>query len=251
MNHAAVLLVLAIHISAFETSAAPISSIKLWPLPRHHDIPAGGSSAVLNPDTFQFRATGATSPILASAFVRYAALCFSNRTGGALSPTANTAISLEGLDVHVSSDSEALSINTSENYTVRIAFPRASLTADTVYGALRGLELFSQLVTQNLNIAEQTIVDWPRFPHRGVMIDSSRHFLPVPAVLGFVEAMSYSKLNVLHWHLTDAQSFPVESSSFPNLSVSVQNNCQLFPDHQLVLAHKMPKFPNDMMSIRA
>ena len=69
-----------------------------------------------------------------------------------------------------------------------------------------------------ITIREQTVVDWPRFPHRGLMIDSSRHFLPPTAVMGVVEAMAYNKLSVLHWHLTDYQSFPVESKTFPRLA---------------------------------
>ena len=109
------------------------------------------------------------------------------------------------------STSEALGIGTSENHTLAIAPPRATLTADTVFGALRGLESFSQLLRADMTIAEQTVVDFPRFAHRGVMLDSSRHFLPVAALTGFLEAMSYSKLNVLHWHLTDAQSAPLGS----------------------------------------
>ena len=36
--------------------------------------------------------------------------------------------------------------STSERYNIIITFPRARLTADTIYGAIRGLETFAQLV---------------------------------------------------------------------------------------------------------
>jgi len=31
--------------------------------------------------------------------------------------------------------------------------------------------------------------------------------------------MSYSKLNTLHWHIVDGQSFPLESKVYPQLSI--------------------------------
>jgi hypothetical protein len=41
------------------------------------------------------------------------------------------------------------------------------------------------------------------------MIDSARHFLPVSTIKRMIDGMSTAKLNVLHWHLTDIESFPV------------------------------------------
>lgn len=32
-----------------------------------------------------------------------------------------------------------------------------------------------------------------------------------------IESMSYAKLNVLHWHIIDEESFPLEVPTFPNL----------------------------------
>ncbi|KAJ6429090.1 hypothetical protein OIU84_020681 [Salix udensis] len=96
--------------------------------------------------------------------------------------------------------------------------------ANTVYGALRGLETFSQLCafdyeTKTVQIykAPWYIVDKPRFAYRGLLLDTSRHYLPINVIKQIIESMSYAKLNVLHWHIIDEQSFPLEVPSYPNL----------------------------------
>lgn len=50
------------------------------------------------------------------------------------------------------------------------------------------------------------------------MIDTSRSYLTVTAIKQALDAMAYCKLNVLHWHMVDDQSFPVESIALPKLA---------------------------------
>ncbi|RYG43756.1 hypothetical protein EON67_12550, partial [archaeon] len=108
------------------------------------------------------------------------------------------------------------------NLTVPTSCGTATLTANTVYGALHGLERFSQLVdwvTSTQYIAPARFVqDAPRFPHRGVLIDTARHFLDKTTIFAFIDAMAYNFMNVLHWHIVDDQSFPFYSATFPSLS---------------------------------
>ena len=61
------------------------------------------------------------------------------------------------------------------------------------------------------------ILDHPRFTHRGVMVDSSRHFLSKRVLFDTLDLMEINKMNVLHWHLTDDPAFPYESLTFPNM----------------------------------
>jgi len=89
---------------------------------------------------------------------------------------------------------------------------------------LRGLETFSQLALFDFDLgrylignAPWTIEDDARFPHRGLMIDTSRHFQPLAAIRGVIDSLPYTKLNVLHWHMSDSQSFPFESKTRPKL----------------------------------
>lgn len=61
----------------------------------------------------------------------------------------------------------------------------------------------------------------PTLRFRGLLIDTSRHFLPVATILTVIDSMSYNKLNVLHWHIVDNESFPFFSKSMPQLTVKV------------------------------
>lgn len=101
----------------------------------------------------------------------------------------------------------ALSPTMDESYHLRVDAPTVVLRAQTPVGALRGLETLSQLADHEGVPAGVEIRDAPRFPHRGVLLDSSRHFLPVDTVTSFLDTMAMNKLNVLHWHLTDAQGY--------------------------------------------
>ncbi len=71
------------------------------------------------------------------------------------------------------------------------------------------------------------IDDGPRFPFRGYMIDTSRHFLPKSIILDSLDLMEMSKMNVLHWHMTDDPSFPFESTNFPELRFASVNTVRV------------------------
>jgi hexosaminidase len=108
-----------------------------------------------------------------------------------------------------------------ENYTLTISSEGSTLSAATIWGVLRGLETFSQLVYvegESLVVNATIITDFPKFPHRGILLDTSRHFQPVYIILQNLDAMAYNKFNVLHWHLTDDHSFPYKSRTYPELS---------------------------------
>ena len=62
------------------------------------------------------------------------------------------------------------------------------------------------------------MTDQPRFAHREVLVDTSRHFEPVWTLLPLIDSLTYAKVNTLHWHLVDSPSFPFDSPSAPLLS---------------------------------
>jgi hexosaminidase len=107
-----------------------------------------------------------------------------------------------------------------ESYTLDVTRDGATIAAETVDGAMHGLETFLQAIQAGPNgffVSAMRIEDHPRFQWRGLMMDVSRHFMPVAVVERNLDAMAAVKLNVLHWHLSDDQGFRVESKLHPRL----------------------------------
>lgn len=118
---------------------------------------------------------------------------------------------------------EVQSANEDESYTLEINAKGSVLSSRTLYGALRGIETFVQLVRLADNgfvVPAVRIRDRPRFPWRGLLIDVTRHWIPPAFIKRNLEAMASVKLNVLHWHLTDDQGFRIESYRYPKLHES-------------------------------
>jgi len=136
---------------------------------------------------------------------------------------------LTSVAVCVASGDESLGQATDESYT--LAAPSngtGSLRAATVFGMLHGLESLAQLLdvfgvpptARVISGAPVFVEDAPRFSYRGLLVDSARHFLPVPQLLHTIDALAWSKLNVLHWHIVDSSSFPCGSATYPQLAAA-------------------------------
>lgn len=112
------------------------------------------------------------------------------------------------------------SLTDDESYTLDISPDAARLSAPSISGIRHGMQTFSQLIAQDAQsffVPAIHIEDRPRFPWRGLMLDVSRHWMPLPVILRNLDAMAAVKLNVFHWHLSDDQGFRVESKLFPKL----------------------------------
>lgn len=107
-----------------------------------------------------------------------------------------------------------------ESYHLEVSPTSVLLTAPNPLGAMHGLATFLQLVRTTPNgfsVPAVTIDDSPRFPWRGLMIDTSRHFMPMPVIEQSLDGMEAVKMNVFHWHISDDQGFRAESKTFPLL----------------------------------
>ncbi|XP_042352757.1 beta-hexosaminidase subunit alpha [Plectropomus leopardus] len=198
----------------------------VWPLPQ--TFTSSAERYPLSPQAFYFgygsqSAAQQGCSVLDAAFKRYFPLIFPDYTSGndILQYSEGKPFTVEISVDHDDCESYP-SENSSERYNLSVSAGHASLNAQTVWGALRGLETFSQLVYQDdfgsYFVNKTEIDDFPRFQFRGILLDTSRHYLPVQAILKTLDAMAYSKFNVFHWHIVDDPSFPYQSRSFPDLS---------------------------------
>lgn len=62
------------------------------------------------------------------------------------------------------------------------------------------------------------IEDRPRFPWRGMHLDTCRHFVPLSDLYRFVDLLAAHKFNRFHLHLTDDQGWRFESRRYPRLN---------------------------------
>jgi hexosaminidase len=178
-----------------------------------------GAAAIPLGVGFSIAQTGHTEPRLDRAIQRFQAQ-LSRKTGVPLVPLPENPTRVR-LTIHTDHASEPVQrLGEDESYTLQVTDAGVTLSAPTPLGAMHGLQTLLQLVTisaPGFVVPEANIQDSPRFPWRGLMIDSSRHFIPLKVIERNLDGMEHVKLNVFHWHLSDNQGFRAESKRFPQL----------------------------------
>jgi hexosaminidase len=207
----AILLSLLTTFSVAQTEPA----LNLMPMPASVQ-PGSGSLPITQ--SFSVSVSGAHDSALEAGVQRFITQ-LSRQTGIPFRPKSGEAAKLT---VHAEKGLEAvLKLGEDESYQLTTSESGAQLTAPTTLGALHGLQTFLQLVTitpSGFAVPAVTIKDQPRFPWRGLLIDVSRHFIPIDVLKRNLDGMAAVKMNVLHWHLSDDQGFRVESKVFPKLA---------------------------------
>ena len=204
--------------SAVVPAVAGAATLDLMPVPANIKV---GHGAFVVDDAFSVAVVGEGVSFRLEDGARRFLRRLSDRSG--LFFPSSTFLDLEGegavMVISVERPGE-LMLGEDESYRLEISADGVDLTAATGIGALRGLETVLQLLTRDdkgIRLPAVVIDDAPRFPWRGLMIDSSRHFMPVGVLKRNLDGMAAVKLNVLHWHLCDDQGFRFESLRFPKL----------------------------------
>ncbi|KAK4516496.1 uncharacterized protein ATC70_011468 [Mucor velutinosus] len=227
----------------------------LWPVPQRME----SGHTELELDT-SFHISGPDVEHLQDAIDRYTQLITNERWIPVQAPfPANnqttkpkkSRTTLGALNIIIEDEDQILEHQVDESYILDIPVGKGTgtLKSKTLWGTLRGLETFSQLVQARPNLNEDgreeiedydpdeepdydnvgfeelyipnapiRVEDAPKYTHRGLMLDTSRNYFPVKDILRTIDAMAFNKMNVFHWHITDSQSFPLKLRTAPELA---------------------------------
>jgi hexosaminidase len=211
------LLAFAVLFCALRTDAQTQPQLNLMPVPA--DVRLGsGSLRIDTTRPFTVVLTGHTEPRLDRAVERFQRQ-LESQTG--LVVSMKLSLTNPILTVHTDHPSKEIQeLSEDESYVLEVTANGAKLTAPTPLGTMHGLQTFLQLVEispDGFVVPAVSIQDQPRFPWRGLMIDVSRHFIPLDILKRNLDGMEAVKMNVFHWHLSENQGFRVESKKFPKL----------------------------------
>ncbi|GAB4295466.1 MAG: family 20 glycosylhydrolase [Marinilabiliales bacterium] len=116
-----------------------------------------------------------------------------------------------------------------EGYNLQITKDKIIISAQNYAGIFYAFQSLRQLLPpefENNQIYENarwelpclTIKDYPRFSHRGLLLDCCRHFIEKDFIKRYIDLLAYYKMNVLHWHLTEDQGWRIEIRKYPKLT---------------------------------
>ena len=185
------------------------------PLPAHA-VPGRGEFVI--DGTFGVELKGYTEPRLARAKQRFLDT-LSRETGIPLWREAG--INEPHFTIHTVGPSLPVQeLGEDESYSLVISATHVDLSAANPLGAMHGLQTFLQLVRvtpHGFAVPVVSIEDAPRFPWRGLLIDSGHRFVRIPVIKRNLDGMEAVKLNVFHWRFADDAGFHIESRKYPLL----------------------------------
>ncbi|KAG9396870.1 Beta-hexosaminidase [Carpediemonas membranifera] len=117
----------------------------------------------------------------------------------------------------------AVDHTTDESYSTFLNGNTIEIHAKNHVGMSRAFASLADVADYSYGSYEATIpsglliTDSPRYGWRGVLVDTARHYLGPLTVKKILVGMALSKLNVMHWHFEDAQSWSVHMPSQPKL----------------------------------
>lgn len=104
-----------------------------------------------------------------------------------------------------------------EEYILKISQNEIAAQFSNEKGLNNALITIFQLAMSN-EIYCGVVHDYPRYRHRGVHIDTARHFFDINELEKIIEQLSLLKINTIHWHFADDQAWRLEIKAYPKLT---------------------------------
>ncbi len=115
-----------------------------------------------------------------------------------------------------------------EGYALKITQDHVVISGLEPVGVFYGIQTLRQLLPVEIespvlvengewSIPCVEIIDYPRFPWRGFMLDVGRHFFGKEIIKKLLDLMALQKQNVFHWHINDDQGWRLEIKKYPKL----------------------------------
>ncbi|XP_065160881.1 chitooligosaccharidolytic beta-N-acetylglucosaminidase [Atheta coriaria] len=189
-----------------------------WPIPRQFN--RSTVFVKVHPNRFNFKIDAPGKP---KKYFEEVVGVFQSNLFAECGPNCNEADEqFVNVEVTFTSGSMDLDWTTDESYRLQTTDGTWQIIAPNFYGARHGLETLSQMVAPYpdglVMLKSALVLDKPYYPHRSLLLDTARNYFSVKAIKRQLDGMGSSKLNYLHWHITDSQSFPFVSKQLPNLS---------------------------------
>ncbi|MCP2246483.1 hexosaminidase [Lentzea aerocolonigenes] len=115
-----------------------------------------------------------------------------------------------------------------EGYQLDVTPNQVIIRANTTAGHFNGTATLRQLLPPKSEartkqpgpwqVPGASILDHPRYQHRGAMLDVSRHFFTPDQVKRYIDQTAAFKINYFHLHLSDDQGWRLEIKSWPDLT---------------------------------
>ena len=139
--------------------------------------------------------------------------------GGVIDDKARASI-----EVKLVSSLEEVPLNADEAYRLVVNNGKVTVEAVTEHGVYWAMQTLAQL--QDVQKKKSTfnccsIFDWPAFRIRVFMQYVGRTYMSIEELKREIAVLSRFKINVFHWHLTENQSWRLQSKIFPMLNDSV------------------------------
>ena len=105
-----------------------------------------------------------------------------------------------------------------EAYRLEVGSKGIDIYALTQKGVFRARTTLAQMTAKDEPLQQCSILDYPRFRHRGLMLDISRNYRDKDFILKQLDAMAQLKMSTLHLHLTDDAGWRIQIDSYPELT---------------------------------